>query len=60
MLIALYNSGSHVGLPGPKASEAPDLNLFYSLEYIVAFLAFLLSSAILSLLGSNQAKKEVM
>jgi hypothetical protein len=60
MLIALYNSGSHVGLPSPKASETPYLNLFYSLEHIVVSLAFLSSSIILSLLGSNQAKKEAM
>jgi hypothetical protein len=60
MLIALYNSGSHVGLPGPKTSETPYLNLFYSLEYIIVSLALLLSNAILFLLGSNQAKKEVI
>jgi hypothetical protein len=49
-----------VGLPSPKASETPYLNLFYSLEHIVVSLAFLSSSIILSLLGSNQAKKEAM
>jgi len=26
MLIALYNAESHVGRPGPKASEAPYTN----------------------------------
>jgi hypothetical protein len=49
-----------VGLPGPKVSEAPYLNLFYSLERTVASLALLSSSAIPSLLGSNQAKKEAI
>jgi hypothetical protein len=49
-----------VGLPGPKASETPYLNLFYSLEHTVASLALLSSSAIPSLLGLNQAKKEAM
>jgi hypothetical protein len=49
-----------MGLPGPKASEAPYLNLLYSLEHTIASLALLLSSAIPSLLGSNQAKKEAM
>jgi hypothetical protein len=49
-----------VGLPGPKASKAPYLNLFYFLEHTVVSLAFLLSSAIPSLLGLNQAKKEVI
>jgi hypothetical protein len=60
MLIALYNSRNHMGLPSPKAFEALYLNLFYFLEHIVASLVFLLSSAIPSLLGSNQAKKEVI
>jgi hypothetical protein len=60
MLIALYNSGSHIGLPSPKVSETLDLNLFYSLERTVVSLALPSSSAILSLLGSNQAKKEAM
>jgi hypothetical protein len=49
-----------VGLPGPKASETPYLNLLYSLERTVVSLALLSSSVILSLLGSNQAKKEAM
>jgi hypothetical protein len=49
-----------VGLPGPKISKAPDLNLFYFLEHTIVSLVFLLSSVILSLLGLNQAKKEVM
>jgi hypothetical protein len=49
-----------MGLPSPKAFEALYLNLFYFLEHIVASLVFLLSSAIPSLLGSNQAKKEVI
>jgi hypothetical protein len=49
-----------VGLPGPKTSEAPYLNLFYSLERTVVSLALFSSSTILSLLGSNQAKKEAM
>jgi hypothetical protein len=49
-----------VGLPGPKASETPYLNLFYSLEHTVVSLALLSSSAILFLLGSNQAKKEAI
>jgi hypothetical protein len=49
-----------VGLPGPKVSEAPYLNLLYSLEHTVASLALFLSSAIPFLLGSNQAKKEAM
>jgi hypothetical protein len=60
MLIALCNSGSHVGLSSPKASEAPYLNLLYFLEHIVVSLVFLLSSAIFSLLDSNQAKKEAI
>jgi hypothetical protein len=60
MLIALCNSGSHVGLPSPKTSETPYLNLFYFLERTIVSLAFLSSSAILSLLGSNQAKKKAM
>jgi hypothetical protein len=60
MLIALCSSRNHVGLPGPKASEALYLNLLYSLEHTVASLALLSSSAIPSLLGSNQAKKEVI
>jgi hypothetical protein len=49
-----------MGLPGPKTSETPYLNLLYSLEHIVASLALLLSSTIPFLLGSNQAKKEVI
>jgi hypothetical protein len=49
-----------VGLPGPKASEAPYLNLLYSLEHTVVSLVLLLSSAIPFLLGSNQAKKEAI
>jgi hypothetical protein len=49
-----------VGLPSPKTSEAPYLNLFYFLEHTVVSLALLSSSAIPSLLGSNQAKKEAM
>jgi hypothetical protein len=49
-----------VGLPSPKASEAFYLNLLYSLERTVVSLALLSSSAIPSLLGSNQAKKETM
>jgi hypothetical protein len=49
-----------MSLPSPKVSEAPDLNLFYFLEHTVVSLAFLSSSAILSLLGSNQAKKEAI
>jgi hypothetical protein len=60
MLIALCSSGNHVGLPGPKVSEAPYLNLLYSLERTVVSLALLSSSVILSLLGSNQAKKEAI
>jgi hypothetical protein len=60
MLIALCNSGNHVGLPGPKTSEAPYLNLFYSLEHTVVSLALLSSGAIFSLLGSNQAKKKII
>jgi hypothetical protein len=60
MLIALYNSGNHVGLPDSKTSETPYLNLFYSLEHTVVFLVLFLSSAIPSLLGSNQAKKEAI
>jgi hypothetical protein len=49
-----------VGLPGPKTSETPYLNLLYSLEYTIVSLALFLSSVILFLLGSNQAKKEVI
>jgi hypothetical protein len=60
MLIALYSSGSYIGLPGPKVSETPYLNLLYSLECTIVSLVFFLSSIIFSLLGSNQAKKEVM
>jgi hypothetical protein len=60
MLITLYNSRNYIGLPGPKTSETPYLNLFYSLEHTVVSLVFLLSSIILFLLGSNQAKKEAM
>jgi hypothetical protein len=60
MLIALCNSGSHIGLFGPKASKASYLNLLYSLKHTVVSLALLLSSAIPFLLGSNQAKKEAI
>jgi hypothetical protein len=60
MLIALCNSGSHVGLPSPKASETLYLNLLYSLEHTVVSLALFSSSTIPSLLGSNQAKKEAI
>jgi hypothetical protein len=60
MLIALCNSGNHVGLLGPKVSEVPYLNLLYSLEHIVVSLALLSSNTIPSLLGSNQAKKKAM
>jgi hypothetical protein len=60
MLIALCNSGSHVGLPSPKVSETPYLNLLYSLERTVVSLALFSSSAIPFLLGSNQAKKEAI
>jgi hypothetical protein len=49
-----------VGLPSPKTSETPYLNLFYFLEHTVAFLALLLSSVILFLLGLIQAKKEAI
>jgi hypothetical protein len=49
-----------VGLSSPKASEAPYLNLLYSLERTVASLVFFLSSTIPFLLGSNQAKKEAI
>jgi MFS-type transporter involved in bile tolerance (Atg22 family) len=60
MLIALYSSRSHVGLPSPKTSETPYLNLFYFLEHTVVFLALFLSSVILFLLGLIQAKKEAI
>jgi hypothetical protein len=60
MLIALCSSRNHVGLSSPKISETLYLNLLYSLERTVISLAFLSSSAILSLLGSNQAKKEAI
>jgi hypothetical protein len=49
-----------MGLPSPKTSEAPDLNLLYSLEHMIVSLVLLSSSAIPFLLGSNQAKKEAI